>query len=282
MPVLRELKAQGLTDYLAHVIYLSGQRNAVSWATDHTEGFSEEQLRTLRQLMPYLALRLELESTRYSLGSLLEVYLGENAARRVLAGAFKRGSGERIQAAIWLCDLRGFTTLADQVPAEQVVSTLDAYFDQVVGAVAAQGGEVLKFIGDAILAIFRVQEGAEQQACAAALVAAQDALGRLATLNDERAREGLPSLAMGVALHLGQVMYGNIGSKERLDFTVIGASVNEASRLESLCKQLGTPLVMSGQFARACGSADVVPLGRHSLRGVREEREVFGLAPLLP
>jgi len=282
MPVFRELKEQGLTDYLARVIYLSGQRSALSWATDHPEGFSEEQLQTLRQLMPYLALRLELESTRYSLGSLLEVYLGENAARRVLAGAFKRGTGERIQAAIWLCDLRGFTTLADQVPAEQVVRTLDAYFDQVVGAVAARGGEVLKFIGDAILAIFRVQEGAEQQACVAALVAAQEALGRLATLNEERGREGLPSLAMGVALHLGQVMYGNIGSKERLDFTVIGASVNEASRLESLCKQLGTPLVMSGQFARACGSADVVPLGRHSLRGVREEREVFGLAPLLP
>jgi len=282
MDLFRKLKAQGLTDYLALVLELSDRRSALSWSSDHPDGFSGEHVALLRSLMPFLTLRLELESTRHSLASLMEVYLGGNAARRVLGGSFKRGSGERIQAAVWLCDLRGFTRLADQVPAEEVVSTLDSYFDRVVGAVHDQGGEVLKFIGDAILAIFRVQGGDEQQACQAALAAGTDALARLGALNEERSPQGLPSLAMGVALHLGQVMYGNIGSRERLDFTVIGASVNEASRLESLCKQLGTPLVMSGHFARAARREDIVPLGRHTLRGVREEREVFGLRSLLP
>jgi adenylate cyclase len=275
-PICRDLKEQGGTDYYAHgLAFSNGDISYVSWATREPSGFSEDMLRALDALAPSLARRVELESAYHATRTLLEVYLGRNAARRVLEGAFRRGGGELIHAAIWFCDLRDFTSLSDRLPPGEVVAILDAYFDQVGGAVTARGGEVLKFIGDAILAIFPVDSGGSA-ACANALRAAEEALAALSRLNDGRAAEN--RLAIGVALHLGEVMYGNIGSKDRLDFTVISASVNETCRLESLCKVLKTPLTLSETFVNALNGESVVDLGEHELKGVKAKARVFTLA----
>jgi len=279
-PVCRELKAKGGTDYVAMPLeFGDGRRTFVSFATDAQGGFTEAHTATLQAVLPALSLRVELASAYHATQSLLEVYLGHNAASRVLAGAFKRGTGERIDAAIWFCDMRGFTTLSDERSPAEVVVALDAYFDRVAGAIDEQGGEVLKFIGDAVLAIFAVDVcGSRANACERALHAGKLALDAMAALNAERATVNAPAMNIGVALHLGSVMYGNIGARSRLDFTVIGAAVNEVCRLESLCKPLGTPLVMSRDFAQACGNERVRSVGSHELKGVSRPVEVFALA----
>jgi adenylate cyclase len=194
---------------------------------------------------------------------------------------FKRGGSELIPAAIWFCDLRGFTSMSDQMDPRQVVEVLDAYFDRVGGAVAANGGEVLKFVGDASLAIFPVPaSGGPAAACQCARRAAEEGLAALEALNRERPTE--LALSIGVALHLGNVMYGNIDSRDRLDFTVISAAVNETCRLESLCKVLKTPLTMSDAFVSALAATHVVDLGAHDLKGVQNKRRVFTLEHYRP
>jgi adenylate cyclase len=208
------------------------------------------------------------------------VYLGKNAARRVQAGEFRRGGGELIRAAIWFCDLRGFTAISDQAAPQQVVGVLDAYFDRVATVIGERGGEVLKFIGDAILAIFPVAGSDDAVACQSALLAAQSALDALESFNQERAPQA--ALGMGIALHLGEVMYGNIGSRQRLDFTVISSAVNETSRLEGLCKVLKTPLALSSAFVDAAKPADAVDLGEQDLKGVRSRLRVFTLRRYAP
>lgn len=277
-----DLRAQGGTDYYAHGLpFANGQVSYISYATKAPEGFAGEALAALEAVRPFLARRLELESSYYGTRALLDVYLGRNAARRVLAGAFQRGKGELIDAAVWFSDMRDFTALSDRSAPAQVVETLDAYFNAVASAVAAHGGEVLKFIGDAVLAIFPVGDD-PRAACQSALAAAEAAFTSLDRLNAERAARAESTLAIGVALHLGQVMYGNIGARDRLDFTVISACVNEASRLEALCKRLGTPLALSEPFVRAAEAADVVDLGAHALKGVAAELRVFTLSRLRP
>ena len=277
-----DLRAQGGTDYYAHGLpFANGQTSYISYATRSPEGFSDEDLAFLEAVRPFLARRLELESSYYGTRALLDVYLGKNAARRVLAGAFQRGKGELIDAAIWFSDMRDFTALSDRSAPAQVVETLDAYFDAVASAVAARGGEVLKFIGDAVLAIFPVG-GDPRAACREALAAAEAALAALGKLNEARAGRGESTLAIGIALHRGPVMYGNIGARDRLDFTVISSCVNEASRLEALCKGLGTPLSLSGSFVEAAEAEDVVDLGEHELKGVKAPVRVFTLARLAP
>jgi adenylate cyclase len=219
-----------------------------------------------------LARRIEIESSYHATNSLLEVYLGKNAARRVINGQFRRGGGELIRAAIWFCDLRGFTPISDRMPPAQVVEILDTYFDCVASVIVAHGGEVLKFIGDAILAIFPVQED-PGEACRRALDAAEKALAALDGVNRERASG--PDLDIGIALHLGEVMYGNIGSRERLDFTVISSAVNETSRLEGLCKTLSRRLLLSQAFSETLSRNDLLDLGEHALKGVSTKRRVF-------
>ena len=274
-PICRDLKQQGGTDYYAQgLAFSNGEISSVSWATRHPEGLSDETLSTLDAIVPSLARRVELESAYHATRTLLEVYLGRNAARRVLDGSFRRGGGELIHAAIWFCDLRDFTSISDRMAPHEVVEMLDAYFDRVAGAVTARGGEVLKFIGDAILAIFPIGIDAPA-ACQNALRAAEEALSALQKLNEERSPEA--PLAIGVALHLGEVMYGNIGSRERLDFTVISSSVNETSRLEGLCKTLGTRLMLSEVFVSAISRPDIVDLGEQDLKGVSSKRRVFTL-----
>jgi adenylate cyclase len=277
-PICDDLRAQGGTDYFAQGLPGStGEISYISWATRHPTGFSDDAVAALTALSPYLARRIELASAYHGTRALLEVYLGRNAGQRVVEGGFQRGSGELIDAAIWFCDLRGFTALSDERSPQDVVKTLDEYFDCVAGAVMAAGGEILKFIGDATLAIFPAAADAPS-ACRRALAAAEHALAALERVNVERVARGEPPLAIGVALHLGQVMYGNIGAKDRLDFTVISSAVNEACRLEALCKALETPLALSQAFVEAARPDGLVDLGHHALKGVRAPLRVFTLA----
>lgn len=274
-PICRELRDLGGTDYYAQRLpFTNGKTSYISWATREQRGFPDESLHALDAIGPSLARRMELESAYHATQALLEVYLGRNAARRVFDGAFHRGGGELMRAVIWFCDLRGFTALSDRMAVHQVVEMLDAYFDCVAGAVAARGGEVLKFIGDAILAIFPVEADAAA-ACREALAAADDALEAIKSLNQRRS--GKPALSMGVALHVGDLMYGNIGSAQRLDFTVISSAVNETTRLEELCKLLKVPLTLSGTFVSSLEREDVVDLGEHALKGVSSKVRVFTL-----
>lgn len=265
-PQLADLAAQGMTDYVIHPIVLAGgARTFFSVVTDRAGGFTDDELAALEALVGVLGLRVALVSSQLATRSLLHVYLGANAAHRVIAGAVRRGSGEEIDAAILFCDLRGFTTLSDTRPAAEVVALLDDYFDCVAGPVADARGEVLKFIGDAMLAVFT-----GDAAAARAVGAVESGISLLAARR--------PELSAGFAVHAGRVMFGNIGSRERLDFTVIGAAVNEASRVQGLCKDLGVPLLVTDAAVRELGRDDVVALGTHPLRGVREPRALFTLS----
>jgi adenylate cyclase len=280
--VCEELAREGFTDYAAFALAFSHQpRSFVSLATRHPDGFAEEHLRAFARVRDALTLRVEVASLALATESLLEVYLGRNAARRVLAGAFMRGSGEVIPAAIFFCDMRGFTAMADTHGPEEVVRTLDALFDLVAAPIQARGGEILKFIGDAVLAVFTEDAGGPA-ACRAALEAALGALEAIARWNEARGRVGAAPIGLGIALHRGEVFYGNIGAQDRLDFTVIGTAVNEASRVESLCKTVGVPLLLTGAFRDALPApldAELRSLGRHGLRGVAESVEIFTAAP---
>ena len=271
-PILVDLAKEGATDYLAlPLVFERGRRSYVSFATDRAGGFTDSDIRELEQLVPMLCLRFALESAKYTTRCLLEVYLGPNAAKRVLAGEVRRGGGEMIHAAIFTCDMRGFTAMSDRLPAREVVGVLDRYFESVAVPIAKHGGEVLKFIGDAMLAIFPI-DGEPEDACKRALAAAEEGLFALEKISAD--------VGVGLALHVGEVMYGNIGAPGRLDFTVIGSAVNETCRVESLCKDLGVPLLMTATFAAACGELPVVSLGRHALKGVNAPLEIYTLARL--
>jgi adenylate cyclase len=270
-PQLGSLRAEGGTDYfIAPLVFGDGRVSFISFTTDAASGFSGEQLRLFELLVPFLTVRLELESAAFSLRSLLQVYLGRNAAERVLSGQFKRGEGQLLRAAIWYCDLRGFTSLVDHTALDAVIPILDQYFECMARPIAEEGGEILKFVGDALLAVFGVGED-EGDACTRAVRAARAALDGLARLEVARVH----GLRAGVAVHLGEVMYGNIGASDRLDFTVIGAAVNEAARMESLCKELGVPLLISAEVAMRAKGCALRSLGKHGLRGVSVPRELF-------
>lgn len=277
--ICQELAAAGGSDYLIHALdYSDGQRSYLSFATDHPLGFLPEQLALLDELVPLLALRNELAAQRFATECLLRVYLGPHAAVRVLDGRFHRGQAETLRAVIWFSDMRGFTALSDRIGPERLVGVLDRFFDAVVEPLSAHGGEVLKFIGDAVLAIFPLPaDAAEKQVadiCQAALDAAEAALAGVTAL----AGSLNEPLAAGIGLHLGSLTFGNVGATERLDFTVIGASVNEASRVEGLCKDLGQPLLLTEDFARALAvnrAKALYSFGRQQLRGVSRPIEIF-------
>jgi adenylate cyclase len=266
-PMLREFKAQGGTDYVM-VPFRSamGEQPWVSLATKAPGGFSDEHFRRIEGACLHMAWKTRLAIAENATRSLLQVYLGPNAADQVMAGQFRRGRSVAIRAVIWFCDLRGFTALGDRLPAAELVATLDRYFELVAAPIEEHGGEVLKFVGDAVLAVFPC-EGDPAKAAAGAWRAAGKVLSEL---------DRLAPLKMGIALHVGEVLYGNIGGRSRLDFTVIGPAVNEASRVEALCKDLGTPLLATGAFVAALGSREQVrSLGLHTLRGVTRQTELF-------
>jgi len=274
-PICRELAAAGATDYVVHpLLFQDGRLSYLSWATNVADGFTDAHLLAILAALPCFAVALEIESAHFALTSLLDVYLGANAAKRVLAGSFKRGTGEAIRAAVWTCDLRGFTQIADVRPPTEVVSFLDRYFEAVGAAIDQQGGEILKFVGDAMLAVFPENEDAGS-ACSRALRAAEHAIDNLHLASRTSLSSGGPALELGVALHFGDVFYGNIGAPRRLDFTVIGAAVNEACRVESLCKSLGVPLLITDAFRALLPRMDLHSMGRHPLRGSAQERELF-------
>jgi adenylate cyclase len=237
--------------------------------------FTLSEIDQLRQAARFAAAPLAVVAARATLMATLEAYLGRRSAARVRAAPLRRGIGETIQAALLCADLRNFTALSESQPPQVVISALDAWFDRITGAVHAFGGEVLKFVGDGVLAIFPVV-GAPRGACDAALRAASAARAGMAHLDKERSRHGLPPLPFGVALHLGEMLWGNIGAADRLDFTAIGPAVNLVSRLEGLCRPLGKAVLVSGALA-AETEAPLIALGTHALRGIASPCAVFTL-----
>jgi adenylate cyclase len=238
--------------------------------------FTPGEIDDLRNAARFAAAPLAALAARATLSAALEAYLGRRSAARVLAAPLRRDVGETIQAALLYADLRGFTPLSESNAPAVVVSALDAWFDRIAGAVHAFGGEVLKFIGDGILAIFPVGGGSPREACEAALRAAAAARVGMTHLDQERQRQGLPPLPFGAALHVGDMLWGNIGAADRLDFTAIGPAVNLVSRLEGLCRPLQRTILVSGALA-AETQAPLIALGTHALRGIAKPCAVFAL-----
>jgi adenylate cyclase len=245
---------------------------ALAWVASHP--FTAEAAGQLHQAARFAAAPLAALAARAALSGVLEAYLGRRSAARVLAGPLRRGVGETIHAALLYADLRGFTSLSEAVPATAVIAALDAWFDRIAGAVHAFGGEVLKFIGDGVLAIFPVAGDESASACEAALRAVAAARAGMTHLDATRQAQGLTPLPFGVALHLGEILWGNIGAADRLDFTAIGPAVNLVSRLEGLCRPLGRTVLVSGAVA-AVTRAPLIPLGVHALRGIATPCPVF-------
>jgi class 3 adenylate cyclase len=239
--------------------------------------FTLDEAERLREAARFAAAPLAALSARATLTAALEAYLGRRSAARVLAGPLRRGVGETIEAALLFADLRGFTGLSESAPPSAVIAALDAWFDRIAGSVHAFGGEVLKFMGDGVLAIFPVSGASPRNACDAALKAVAAARAGMALLDAARERDGLAPLPFGVALHLGAMLWGNIGAADRLDFTAIGPAVNLVSRLEGLCRPLDRAVLVSGAFA-AETTAPLIPLGTHALRGIAAPCAVFTVA----
>ena len=272
--ILGELRRDLYTDYIVHSVpFADGSNKALSLATRRPGGFSQAELALFEAMIPAVGFNLEVQTLRRTARTLLDTYVGRQSGGRVLEGQIQRGAGETIRAVIWLCDLRGFTNLSESLPRDALIDLLNCYFGPMCDAVAGQGGEILKFIGDAMLAIFPV--GADPaQTCNAALIAAEAAQAALLDENRRREREDLPRIEYGLALHVGDVIYGNIGSDTRLDFTVIGPAVNLTARIESMCRQLGRPLLLSSEFV-AAGRIAAASLGAFSLKGVGSDQEIF-------
>jgi adenylate cyclase len=276
--ILEDLHAEGATDYVAMPLtFLDGQINALTLASDRPGGFGTGDLGHVYEVLAQLARLYELHNMRRTAVTLLDTYLGRHAGERVLNGRIKRGDGEHIEAVIWFCDLRESTPLAQSMSQEDFLGALNQFFDCMAGAVLDQGGQVLRFIGDAALAIFPVANSdAAAQARTLALTAAEEAHRRIVEVNEKRANKDWRPLAYGLALHVGDVTYGNIGTRERLEFTVVGESANYAARLESLCKTLGRPILASAAFAQHFPDR-FESLGKHDLRGIRDAQEIFAL-----
>jgi adenylate cyclase len=272
--VYDEMRAKGLTDYVAWPLYHTlGKRHLVTFATDRSGGFDEAHIANLKKLLPVLALVSEIRVKNRLARTLLETYVGSHAGELILAGATRRGSGTTVRAAIMICDLRGFTAISDNWPRDDVIDLLNGYFDAMSEPITRHGGEILKFIGDGLLAIFPLSEPG---ACANLLHAVADARRAMIALNEKNSETGRAPLNYGIGVHVGDVMYGNIGSASRLDFTVIGPAVNMASRLETLTKQLGKTVLLSRAFADLVASDfDLERVGEYPVRGFNEQIELF-------
>jgi adenylate cyclase len=273
---LHEMRAAGMTDYAAMpLVFGNGIVNVFTVATRAAEGFSDADLDRFEALANLLAPHIELiESRRMALG-LLDAFIGPRISARILEGQVKRGDGDRIEAAFWYSDLRGFTALSESLEAPQLLQLLNDYFENCAAAAAARGGEILQFIGDAILIVFEIK-GPEEEAtvCNAALDAAIDAFDSIAVVNHRRRRAGAPEIEFGLGLHLGIVTHANVGSPSRLAFNVVGPAVNKTARIQSLTKDAGVPLLLSEEFASHI-KRPLRSLGRRDLRGVAGAHEVF-------
>lgn len=280
--MLHELAEMGGIDYVLLPMHFSdASMTLFGVTTDRAEGFTEGDLRNFETLAEVLSPVFEVLKLRRVAKALLDTYVGKRAGERVLQGLVKRGDGETIQAALWFSDLRDFTALTEALPPDKVLAMLNAYFEHVDAAVTPRGGEILRFIGDAMLIVFPAQTPQEiDAACRSAVDAALDAFANLAALNQRRRRAGDPEIQFGLGLNVGEVIYGNVGAPARLDFTVMGPAVNRTARLEDLTKTLGVALLMSAEFA-AHLELPVRSLGRHTMKGVPQAQEVFALEDML-
>ena len=282
LPMLEELRADGATDYVIFPLpFLDKRRTAfMSFASRSPGGFGTSDLAEMEMAAALISPYAERSVLRRIAIDLLETYVGRRSGKRIYAGHIERGKIETIGAAIFMADIRGFTTLTEGETQESVITVLDDWFECLADATEAEGGEILKFMGDGLLAIFPV-DGSVDEACQRAFRAASAALENLAALNTRRSAEGKLELVGGFGLHLGDVAYGNVGGRRRLDFTVIGPAVNFASRLERLTRELDVPLLMSEAFARAAGQAHA-SLGHHPIRGLDRTEQVFALGLMPP
>ncbi len=281
--------SEGQTDYLAMVHRFApegtiGQMDCcyAQWTTDRAEGFTANELDVLRRLMPTLSLAIKCAAMGRIAGTLAEVYLGRDAGQQVLSGRITRGVAERIHAVLWFSDLKSFTTISDNVSPDQIIPLLNDYAEAVISAVQDAGGDVMKLIGDGVLAIFKAEDQA--QSISAALRAGRTLRQNLVKVDAERSAKGLPVTTVNLGLHIGEVFYGNIGSDTRLDFTVVGPAVNEASRIVSLCRSVDRAILLSADLVAAMSPAErakFVSVGRYALRGVGRAQELFTLDPEL-
>jgi adenylate cyclase len=284
-PLLRDLRMEGVSDYLASPLtFTDGTIHVATWATRHPDGFSDEQVAGIEAIVAPLTRVAEIRALTRTASNLLNTYVGRNSGERILSGQIRRGDTEAIHAAIWLSDMRGFTALADRLPPQTLTDLLNRYFDCQVPAIVDCGGEVLKFMGDGLLAIFPVASSRTdtQSVCTNALAAAREAQAKIAKLGSSTGIEGVDDVRFGLALHLGDVLYGNIGGGNRLDFTCIGPAVNLAARLEKLAGKLGQSLLASDAFSRHC-CPPLRPVGEFTLPGFHLAQMVYGLteAPVM-
>jgi adenylate cyclase len=283
VPFFDDMRAEGVTDYIAlPLLFIDGSVNASSWTTKRPGGFSDDELATLRTLVTPLARIIEIVNLTRKASNLLDTYVGNRAGERILGGQIRRGHHETMHAAIWLSDLRGFTALSDRLPAETVVDILNRYFDCQVSAIRTHGGEVLKFMGDGLLAVFPINEhdGTAQQVCARALEAARESRASVEAMHYPIA-DTIERFRFGVALHVGKILYGNIGGGNRLDFTCIGPAVNLAARLEKIAGRLRRTIVASAGFAGIC-AGNWTDLGEFPIAGFARAERVYGLADETP
>ena len=283
-PMFSELREASIVDFVAMVNRFAadgviGEMDCFysAWMTDRAEGFADDEIIALKRLMPFLGLAIKSASLARIAETLVETYLGRDAGRRVLQGRIARGVADRIKAVLWFSDLRNYTRISDTAPAEEIIPLLNDYADVIVSALHEHGGDVLKFIGDGTLAIFTAEN--RERACAAALNAAVAAREAVASLNVRRFEQGLPVTEVYLGLHIGEVFYGNIGSKERLDFTVVGPAVNEVSRIAAMCRSVDQPILMSAAFTASVAEERraFASVGRFALRGVGKPQELFTL-----
>jgi adenylate cyclase len=282
-PSIAQARDEGATDYLVLVHRFAaegviGEMDCVysTWSSDAPDGFAEDDVTALRRLAPFLKLAVKSAALARIVGTLAETYLGRDAGRRVMSGRIVRGVAEKIGAVLWYSDLHGYTQISDNSPPEQIIPLLNDYAEVVVSAVHGHGGDVLKLVGDGTLAIFPADN--REEACLGALAAAVGVRDGVVELNGKRAAAGLPTTQVYLALHVGDVFYGNIGSKDRLDFTIIGPAVNEVSRILALSRSVEQDVLLSASFANALGSAmrgRLVSIGRYALRGVAQPQELF-------
>ncbi|KIC39906.1 guanylate cyclase [Ruegeria sp. ANG-R] len=287
-PLLNDLREHGATDYFATGVSFDvpAQRNPydtkeaidgvlMSWASNAPEGFGDDDLEVINTALPHLGLALKSASNARVSKDLMRVYLGRDAGQRVLSGEIRRGSLQQIDAVIWNFDLEGFTSLSEELPGVEVIDMLNDYLAAVVDVVHKCGGNILKFMGDGVMAMFDVGEiDADARAALAAATLLQE---RMAELNDQRASRGQPVSNYTLALHAGEILYGNIGAENRLDFTVIGPTVNQAARIAGMHRSLGQRILISDNVAQAAEpcAQELVSVGRYMLRGVAEPKELF-------
>ena len=287
--VVQEMKDAGYTDYVVFIHRFAGDTKIgdmdgvySAWSTRHSEGFSDANLAALRRLVPALALAIKSAALARIADTLVQVYLGRDAGRRVLEGSILRGVADRIEAALWFSDLRSFTAITDTAKPSEIIPLLNDYAEAVITAIHEAGGDVLKLIGDGTLAVFRADDPAE--ACRCALRAEENLRARMRQLNERRLAGEQPVTTAYIGLHVGEVFYGNIGSVDRLDFTVVGPAVNETSRIASMCRSVDRPLLVSSTFAGALPDnerARLVSVGRFALRGVGKAQDLFTIDPEL-